>query len=171
MMRDKVSPDEWWLRTQKKVKKHVRRRLCILDDKDVDLCSWPFIPFTDGTQLDTTRRSKSKAGLIGFGNFKNGILRRPFSRELFAVFPDLQTSAAETKAIAVVRSRRKVYYQCMNVALASIKSCYAEGGRLIHCKDGKTRRIVPVIPFIACDGQEACLITMVKSSNRTKRPC
>lgn len=124
------------METQEDVEDHVRVDLGIEDDEGVDLYVWPFIPFTDGTQLDAMGRSKAKVGLTGFANFESDILRRPCTRELFAVFPDLQTSTAQSEAKAVITFRTKIYHDCMKMALASIKSCYAEGGRPVHCKDG-----------------------------------
>lgn len=95
------------METQEDAEDHIRGDLGIEDDEGVDLCVWPFIPFTDGTQLDVMGWNKAKVGLTGFANFESDILRRPCTRELFAVFPDLQTSTAQSEAKAVIHLPHK----------------------------------------------------------------
>jgi hypothetical protein len=146
-----------------------RERFADLDAKEGTITTlMPLLLHSDKTTLDEHGRTTAWPVTMQLCNLRGESQRRSCSRELVALLPILDSTAAQG-VTAVTAAKRFIMHKAMKIILANITK-HAEKGIILEIHDTK-RRFVPYILGLCADADEALRIAHVKPSCKTHCPC
>ena len=133
----------------------------------IDAVLMPLIWYTDSTNVDGSRRSSVKPLVLQLGLFNRRYRNSNASKALIGYFPKLVGSKRERASKHFRTEARAMYHEAWRHVLNDLESSL--GNEVTFTFNGKT--YFPMHFLVIADTQEAHSITLVKSSNKTTRPC
>ncbi len=152
----------WWRDTQKEEEERLGHRRVIL---------LPLLVYTDGTLLDKFGKRSAKPIMISLGNFSQRKVRMDCAKRLLGFFPEIPFTEEQLNANKKNEAfATQVHSMVISSLVSRVNEIYNGGGVKMDILDEEWS-LIPVIPFLITDTQEAQTQKGCHHGWNSQQPC